>query len=324
MPWCPKCKNEYVEGITTCADCGVDLVDELPEEIDPEMPSIICRVTDEVVGGKFVFYLNMQGIQTAGLMPVTAEDEDQADEDNKAGYYVVVANFEEEAATTLFEGFDKLEEIDEDQLKTIAPELEDKLKELQDEEANIMLSDLRTESSSVYVKKKDKYSDLKFSGISFIVFGILGFGLLLLNILEYVDMFNKFSTLIMAIVFAAFFIIGITSLLRARKMKNIVSQEEVISDDVLNWIDENITDKYIETLINPDLGEEDNYFASHEAMCKMVMDKFPLFNPNYLDQMIDDRYNEYCESVASSEGVEDIEDIDTKDTDTEDTEEKVD
>ena len=34
MPWFPKCKNEYVEGITTCADCGVELVDELPEEIE--------------------------------------------------------------------------------------------------------------------------------------------------------------------------------------------------------------------------------------------------------------------------------------------------
>ena len=34
--WCPKCKNEYVAGITKCADCGVDLVDVL-EETDNEM-----------------------------------------------------------------------------------------------------------------------------------------------------------------------------------------------------------------------------------------------------------------------------------------------
>ena len=32
MPWCPKCKNEYVEGITKCADCGAALVDTLVEE----------------------------------------------------------------------------------------------------------------------------------------------------------------------------------------------------------------------------------------------------------------------------------------------------
>lgn len=29
--WCPKCKNEYVPGITKCADCGVDLVESLKD-----------------------------------------------------------------------------------------------------------------------------------------------------------------------------------------------------------------------------------------------------------------------------------------------------
>lgn len=29
--WCPKCKNEYVPGITKCADCGIDLVESLEE-----------------------------------------------------------------------------------------------------------------------------------------------------------------------------------------------------------------------------------------------------------------------------------------------------
>ncbi|HDQ03958.1 MAG TPA: hypothetical protein ENN23_05220 [Deltaproteobacteria bacterium] len=30
--FCPKCKSEYREGFYKCADCGVDLVDYLPEE----------------------------------------------------------------------------------------------------------------------------------------------------------------------------------------------------------------------------------------------------------------------------------------------------
>lgn len=29
--WCPNCKNEYVPGITQCADCGVALVESLAE-----------------------------------------------------------------------------------------------------------------------------------------------------------------------------------------------------------------------------------------------------------------------------------------------------
>ncbi|MBR5508699.1 MAG: hypothetical protein IKV59_01450 [Lachnospiraceae bacterium] len=32
MPWCPVCKNEYVEGKTHCPDCDVDLVEKLVEE----------------------------------------------------------------------------------------------------------------------------------------------------------------------------------------------------------------------------------------------------------------------------------------------------
>lgn len=31
MAWCPKCKNEYVEGIRFCADCGMELVERLEE-----------------------------------------------------------------------------------------------------------------------------------------------------------------------------------------------------------------------------------------------------------------------------------------------------
>jgi hypothetical protein len=38
--FCPKCKAEYIKGITTCADCGVPLVDKLPEEkgLPPKPP----------------------------------------------------------------------------------------------------------------------------------------------------------------------------------------------------------------------------------------------------------------------------------------------
>ncbi|MBP7319644.1 MAG: hypothetical protein KA953_01135 [Lachnospiraceae bacterium] len=31
MPWCPKCKNEYVPGITECSDCNVELVESLED-----------------------------------------------------------------------------------------------------------------------------------------------------------------------------------------------------------------------------------------------------------------------------------------------------
>jgi len=48
MPWCPVCKNEYIEGKTHCPDCDVDLVDELPEETDTEEAAPMRLTPEEI------------------------------------------------------------------------------------------------------------------------------------------------------------------------------------------------------------------------------------------------------------------------------------
>jgi len=35
--FCPTCKSEYREGFYKCADCGADLVSELPQEPEEEI-----------------------------------------------------------------------------------------------------------------------------------------------------------------------------------------------------------------------------------------------------------------------------------------------
>lgn len=283
--WCPKCKNEYIDGVVTCVDCGCELVEELPEEIDENAPQIIGSVVDEAVGNKFLRFFQFSGLKTCGLLPHEEGD----------GFYLIVAYPELEQAIDIVKGFAKVEELDEVDLEKLAPVLDEQLNEIKDEEANELLSDLRTEASSIYVNKKDKYSDLKFSGISFIVFAILGYLFVGTNLAGIINLFNHYSMAILIIVFTVFLGIGISSLRKAGRIKNLVSEEESAVEKVRTYIDNQFTDDYLSSLYDEELSEEENFFHVTDILKEELAAQFPLFSKGYIDQLIDERYSNYCD-----------------------------
>jgi len=54
MPICPKCKNEYREGFTVCAECKCDLVDSLEtaqeEKVEQIADNVVQNVDSKVLG----------------------------------------------------------------------------------------------------------------------------------------------------------------------------------------------------------------------------------------------------------------------------------
>lgn len=62
MPWCPKCKNEYVDGVKTCVDCGCDLVGSL-EEMEKE--GLIFGTQEEME--ELLSFLSCNGIKSGEL-----------------------------------------------------------------------------------------------------------------------------------------------------------------------------------------------------------------------------------------------------------------
>ncbi|NOZ74760.1 MAG: DUF2007 domain-containing protein [FCB group bacterium] len=61
--YCPECHAEYQEGITECADCGVTLVEQNPQEGPlKEVNWVALQKVDRVFGGMIKEVLDKENI----------------------------------------------------------------------------------------------------------------------------------------------------------------------------------------------------------------------------------------------------------------------
>ena len=113
--WCPKCRNEYINGVTTCVDCGCDLVEELPEEIDENEPVAIGSLAKEETAAKLVSYLNRAGLLSCAVRPQPENEEGEI-----PAYDIIVAGKELVYIHQLFDGLTEDAEHDHEDLGDLA------------------------------------------------------------------------------------------------------------------------------------------------------------------------------------------------------------
>ena len=66
MPWCPKCKNEYREGIKVCADCGTELIIDWKEvKMSPVLLLDKADATERLI--EFMKYEGISQVEATDL-----------------------------------------------------------------------------------------------------------------------------------------------------------------------------------------------------------------------------------------------------------------
>lgn len=296
MPWCPKCNMEYREGIKECADCGTELVDDAVENQTNEVE--LVRLETEENTQKLIDFLHYSKIEQISY---SYDEKDQA-------YVVMVEESTLKEAKKLFNAFYTAETEDKEESlkdKTDNSELADS-SELDNEEDsyendnnNSSLNDLRDNSKAtpLYVKKAEKFKDLRSSGYTFIGVGIAGFVFLILNILGIFSFYQGFSQIVIGIVFAIFIVIGISTLRSSNQVKGQIDDENNLTDAINSWLQKTITQELLNTVTDPEEADEINYFKQTEYVKNAILEEFSKdLDDSYVDLLVEEFFNNYFSS----------------------------
>lgn len=271
MPVCPKCKNEYVEGVTVCADCGCTLVDSLDE--GERIPLIFGERPQMERLSEFLSY---SGFTTVQLQ--------EAEEENQFELYIGTAEAERaRKAMVVF--------LHEEAKNSAASE-EDETEQEEKEERRFV---------GVYQNSEEKSKDFRSSAVVLIGVGALG---LLACILFFFDVFpmhlggpSKYMSLgVMGCLFMIFLVMGILSLRSSKQLEKEAESENMLTEELRKWCLKNLTKESIDAEFSErDLTEEELYFKRVSCMQDKITGKFVNLEENYLDNFIEEIYPQIFE-----------------------------
>lgn len=322
MAWCPKCRNEYIEGITHCSDCDVDLVDELVEERDVEyiyLDSVIELVHDM---DDLIDYLHKASIDSAEFIYVEDTESDAIRVDKKQysdaklhlSVYIqneaarMVSETSQVSDNDTYSAADTEDNPTNDDItKEIAAEqntdtfsyADAEIIDSNDEDAQNALS-LISPKQSDYTRLSDKYEDVKSSAYTLLLVGIIG---AITILLEGMGIFTfpispqtkwLFYT-VMGGIFIAFIISGVFSLMHAQQLKIDADEENKTIKEILSWFSENHTKESIDAEIDTDIQEELLYFNRAEFIKNTIMHRFENVDEPLVDSLIESIYSEFFE-----------------------------
>ena len=336
--WCPKCKTEYRDGITECADCGTQLVEGSAEDFETVD---ICNLKDEEMAERFVGYLEYSKVKGAVK---------QYDEETES-YKVTVPEKMAKKAEKLFEGFltaaeedrerskgekrvkemEHMEEAEASDTEEEPEEAQEDIEEpenmaeaeeydwdaeeedavpahnpFEEDEEDVDLGeeededdtarDILYESAKEYVKKEDAYKDMLFSGLTFILFGVIGEAYLLLCKLNVIPI--KYNIVVLsglALMFLLFLVGGIVSVVKSSRIKLEIPIEQEKTRKIQEWLAENLTLEIVKKWENPEVSQAENDLVIMAHIRSNLMKQYPEEDAAYMEMICEEYFTEHIQ-----------------------------
>ena len=163
MKICPKCKNEYRDGITHCADCGCELQDEIKVNTEHKL---LLEAAYPLIK-EAMEYLEYCKFKTVNM--------DEPDENGMVRMYCEKKEFGEASKQIQAFSHVKMQDALQEQL---AGKTEKDIEEMAEEAMSEVLP------SNVYQNYEDKAEDHKSSAYSFLIIGGIGLAVVILSWFE--------------------------------------------------------------------------------------------------------------------------------------------
>lgn len=295
--WCPKCKEEYQAGITVCADCGSALVEET------QYKSVeICEITEEAAADEIVEFFKYSGIEKAtkeredeslGFRITVPKELQKKAEKILSAYFTAKEEAKEEQSVSEDTLFTEDEEVtyaeSADTEKAGESEIEIATDPVEETAESLLYASEKRE----YVKKEEKYRDMKFSGITFIGFGLAGLVYLVLSKTKVIPIqYNVFVFWVLVALFAGVCIAGVVSLIKSRAMKKQIPMEEERISEIKGWLDKTLTQELMDTWVDEKVSDEENDLLKTAHIRTMLQKQFPEEEANFIEMLADEYYEE--------------------------------
>ena len=286
MAWCPKCKNEYREGIKVCAECGCELVEE--NELYSMTPLVFGEEQQMLSLKDFLDYNKIANVE------IRYDESDSV-------YEILVRDKDMQRAQKISKVFmeqqaiEKLKEtqecgLDEEYLEPDAEDFEFE----PDEEADADEAKTQAkESTRPYVNSEEQAEENRSSAWTLLIVGGVGMIFIILGILGIIPLKlgNPYMFYgVMSAVFILFLVMGAVSFKNAKLFAKKAESENSLKDSLLKWCKENLTAEKVDGQIEDaaEMAEEMLYFKRYEIIKKMMNHQFMNLDQGFLDRLIDE------------------------------------